>query len=450
MHAVLVAALLGCAASEAERPDIVLISVDTLRADRIGSYGAGRDTSPHIDQFAAEGARFSNVLAPTSWTLPSHVSLLTGMDILVHRVIEPSDRIDPHRRTLGQELAARGYHTAGFVSAPYLHAAYGFDRGFGRYENFGVPDVVELPPSTSIHDASHADETAPVVIDAAIAWLQGPGAADGRPIFLFVHLWDPHYDYVPPAPYDRIFDTTYRGKLDVRSYEKRIEINAAMPVRDLQHLRALYDGEVRWTDSQIARLTEALRSRGRLDRTVLSIVSDHGEEFFEHGRRGHKRTLFEESVRVPWILRYPPAVSPGTVIASTVSLADVAPTLLDLAGFPSLAEATGRSLAPELSGSERPDRPVLLHVNQLFALRGAGWKVVAGGGQPLFYDLRRDPGEMAPQPAEDAAPKRLAELHRRIAAERSAAAALVWDRPRDVKLDDATRARLRELGYLDE
>jgi arylsulfatase A-like enzyme len=183
---------------------------------------------------------------------------------------------------------------------------------------------------------------------------------------------------------------------------------------------------------------------------VLTVVSDHGEEFFEHGRRGHSHTLFEESVRIPWILRYPPRVEPGTVVAATVSLADVAPTLLDLAGLAPLPEATGRSQVPELTGEERPERPVLLHVKQRFALRGTGWKVILEGDDARYYDLRADPGETAGQAASEVAPERLAELRRRIADDRALAARLPWGRRGKVELDAATRERLRVLGYLDD
>jgi len=443
-------AVLGCTPGGAAAPDVVLVSIDTLRADRLGSYGAGRDTSPNIDRLAAEGARFAQAFAPTSWTLPSHVTLLTGMGVFAHRVTALRDRIDSQRRSISQVLSDRGYRTAAFVSAPLLHRAYGFDRGFEIYQNFGVPeDAQTFPPTESMQRESHDDETAERVIDAAIAWLDSEAAHGGRPIFLFVHLWDPHYDYVPPEPYDRFFDPDYRGDLDVHEYELRVEINVLMPPRDLYHLRTLYDGEIRWTDSQLGRLIEALRRRGRFDESIFALVSDHGEEFLEHGRRGHRRTVYDESVRVPWILRFPPRVAAGTVVQSTVSLADVAPTLLDLAGAPPLSESTGRSQLPELAGRKLPEVPVLLSIADITALRGSGWKVVRLGDEAVYFDLRADPAERDGQPAAEAAPERLEQLDRRLAAERAFAAGLRWDRPEAVKLDAATRARLRELGYLD-
>ena len=446
----LTAAALGCTPGGAGAPDVVLVSIDTLRADRIGSYGAGRDTSPNIDRLAAEGARFAAAFAPTSWTLPSHMTLLTGLGIFAHRVSAVAQRLDPQRRTIAQELSDLGYRTAAFVSAPLLHRAYGFDRGFGIYRNFGVPEAAPaFPPTRSQQRASHHDETAEQVIGAAIAWLDSEPVRAGQPVFLFVHLWDPHYDYVPPEPYDRLFDPGYRGDLDVRDYEERIEINALMSPRDLNHLRALYDGEIRWTDSQLGRLVEALRRRGRFDETVFALVSDHGEEFFEHGRRGHKQTVYDESVHVPWILRFPPRIAAGTVVRSTASLADVAPTLLDLAGLPPLADSTGRSQLPELAGRQRPEVPVLLSVEQTTALRGSGWKVAQQGDRAVYFDLRADPAERDGRPAADAAPERLAQLERRLAAEREFAARLSWDGAEPVKLDAATQARLRELGYVE-
>jgi arylsulfatase A-like enzyme len=444
---------LACSPRDELRPDVVLVSIDTLRADRVGVYGANRDTSPQLDRLAREGARFDAAFAPTSWTLPSHVSLLTGMSMLRHRVIENSDRIDGRRRSVAQQFADEGWLTAGFVSAPYLHEAYGFARGFSLYRNFGVGGAVAaLPPTQEEHRRSHGEDTAEQVIDAALAWLADRRGDPAQPIFLFVHLWDPHYDYAPPEPYDRMFDPDYSGSLDVSHYEERADLRQQMSSRDLQHLRALYDGEVRWTDSQVGRLLAALQARGRWDDTLVSVSSDHGEEFFEHGRRGHSHQLFDESVRVPWILRFPRAIAPGTVVTSPVSLAEVAPTLLELAGLPPLAEASGRSQAPELAGKLRDERPVLLSVRQRFALRGASWKVLgAGPGEPaLHFDLATDPAEVRGRPAEEVAPERLAELVNRIAADRAAAERLHWDGDRTVELDASTTERLRELGYLDE
>jgi len=445
------ALLLACGPSSPP-PNVVLVSIDSLRADHLGAYGAGRDTSPNIDGIASEGALFETVMAPTSWTLPSHVTLLTGQSIPVHGVAGRLDRLDPARITLAQQLSAAGYVTAGFVSAPFLHAAYGFARGFDVYENLGAAAKMESLPVRAVDNlASHRDSTAGVVVDRALQWLDARPDADA-PFFLFVHLWDPHYDYDPPAPYDTLFDREYDGTLDATSYALNPGIHAGIGERDKQHLRALYDGEVRWTDAQLGRLFDALRRRGELDRTLVSIVSDHGEEFFEHGRKGHDKTLFEESVRVPWILRLPGRIEAGRRVTGPVSLEDVAPTLLDVAGVAPLGEATGHSRAAHLSGDAAPPGdPVLLVLRSQAALRGPDWKIIVDRrrGDGRYYDLARDPAEQHPEEAGGVARERLEALRARLASDAKLRDSLRWEGAGEAPLDAGTRERLRELGYLE-
>jgi len=442
---------LGCGAPEPAPPppNLVLISIDSLRADRLGCYGAERDTSPAIDALCRSGVRFLQAVAPTSWTLPSHVTLLTGLPIQSHRVVHQEVRIDPARRLLAEHLSGLGYRTAGFVSAPFLHAFYGFDRGFGTYLNFGA--AAQGPPSDEIHAGSHHDETAPEVIDAALGWLAGQPLGGATPWFLFVHLWDVHYDFLPPAPYDRIFDPDYEGDLDPRNFNDNKAIHAGMPARDLTYLRALYDGEIRWLDSQLSRLLGVLEAREARERIVIAVVSDHGDEFFEHGKKGHFKALYEESVRIPWILVDRGRLAPRELDA-VAGLDDVAPTLLGLAGLPPLPEALGRNLAPALEAGEAiASEPKLLSLRQVRALRGDGWKLVHDPltGYASHYDLRADPGEQRPQPARTHAPERLAELERAEQAAERHAAGLVWSGAEATGLSPELEARLRELGYLE-
>jgi len=453
------ALLVGCALAlpllvggcrEAGPPNLVLISIDSLRADRLGCYGAERDTSPAIDRLAEEGVRFETAVAPTSWTLPSHVTLLTGLSIPAHRVAGPKQRIDAARTLLAEHLAGVGYETAGFVSAPFLAHAYGFDRGFSVYRNFASIEESARPVTLKSHRESHADENAPAVIGAALEWLgeREPGAA---PFFLFVHLWDVHYDYIPPEPYDAIFDPDYQGDLDVRDYSFNRSIDENLPERDLQHLWALYDGEIRWLDSQLKPLLDALREGPHSGRTMISLVSDHGEEFFEHRRKGHWQTLFEESVRVPWIIRYPGEIRAGTAIGGVASLEDVAPTLLALIGAPPLPEATGRNLATHVRSGRAAKRPVLLNLEKMVALRGPSWKVIAPGegGPPLYYDLEEDPEERDPRPARRVAPGALRELRRRMATELARARSLHWEGSGPAELEPDLQEKLEELGYIE-
>lgn len=439
----------GCGGSEPAAPNILLISIDSLRADRLGCYGADRDTSPAMDALAAEGVLFENAVAPTSWTLPSHVTLMTGLSTRAHRVNSPGRRIDPARRLLAETLREHGYRTAAFVSAPYLHRAYGFDRGFERYENLqgsrAATRVPSFPPSEEDHQGSHLDQTAGEVVDRTLAWLDEQPLGGAR-WFAFVHLWDVHYDYLPPAPYDAYFDTGYRGEIDGRAFLANPRVFPGMPAEDLEQLRLLYDREVRAVDAQIARLLEALRARETLERILVVLVSDHGDEFFEHGHKGHTRTLFEESVRVPWILRLPDRAFAGRRIRAVASLEDVAPTLLALAGLAPLEQATGRDWSPALRGDALPNRPALLTFAPFVALRGEDWKLIVNARTQAarYFDLKEDPKEQRPL----AAPReKLQLLQDRLKAVQAHADALPWRGDDEVRLDPETRERLRELGY---
>jgi arylsulfatase A-like enzyme len=402
-----------------------------------------------MDRLAREGARFENAFAPTSWTLPSHVTLLTGLSIPAHGVARAVDRIDPARRLLAEHLAAAGYETAGFVSAPFLDRAYGFDRGFSVYTNFALIEEAPGAPSVESHLASHDDETAPQVVDAALSWLEGRDPA-GSPFFLFVHFWDVHYDYVPPEPYDALFDPDYAGDLDVRDYELNEAIHAGLPARDIEYLKALYDGEIRWLDSQLERLLDALSRRSDARRTLISLVSDHGDEFFEHRNKGHMHNLYDESVRVPWILRFPGQIRGGTEIGGVASLEDVAPTLLGLMGAPPLAEAGGRNLSQRVREGRSTEAPVLLNLGEAAALRGSTWKVIAIPGRPAaYFDLEIDPGERSPQLARRAAPDRILELRQRMGAEAQRGDLLPSSENQPAEIGPELREKLRRLGYLD-
>ena len=206
--------------------------------------------------------------------------------------------------------------------------------------------------------------TSPRLIDRAVAWLQGWRAErQDRPFFLFLHLWDVHYDYAPSPPYDRLFDPDYSGTSTFFDFESNEKINSGMPKRDLAHLVALYDGEIRFTDEHLGRLFAWLEGAGLRDDTIVVVTADHGDEFFEHGQSGHRKTLYEESIRVPFVLRYPRRVPGGQVIDELVRLMDVAPTVLSLAGVErpkafGLTEGPkrGRSLdlSPWIVGADSP------------------------------------------------------------------------------------------------
>jgi len=333
------------AAEEVPHVDnVVLISIDSLRADHLGCYGNARDTSPVIDRVAREGVRFANAISPSSWTLPAHASLLTGRYVLSHGVIARTDEIPPGVATLAELLRHDGFSTGGVISTVWLQPQYGFDRGFGYYDDSsskGKTWYEEL-------DLESASE----VTGHALSWLR---RQHGRRFFLFVHFWDVHYDYMPPAPYDKMFDPDYAGSVTGRNFKYNKAIWHGMPKRDLEHVVALYDGEIRWVDEHLAEILAALDEMGVSDRTAVIVTADHGDEFFEHGGKGHQRTLYREVVHVPLIMRVP-GIAGGRVVQEPVSLVDVMPTVLELVGAQTPARVDGTTLVPALVGGKASDR----------------------------------------------------------------------------------------------
>jgi len=316
--------------------NVILISIDSLRADRVGCYGNKREVSPTLDRLAAEGVRFSETMSTTSWTLPAHMSLLTGRYLLSHGVITLADRLPDGVPTLAGQLRAAGLATGAIVSVPQLGAAYGFGRGFDDYDDQTIP-------SPTWYDAL-TDEPAPTVTSLGIKWVQNHWS---KRFFLFLHYWDVHYDYAPPAPYDTMFDPDYRGTVTGVGFFDNESINAHMPQRDLEHIMAAYDGEIRWVDDHIGQLVAALEELDLMKNTAIIITADHGDEFFEHGAKAHGRTLYREVVHVPLIIRAP-GIPPGQVIDAPASLADIMPTVLELTGSNSPPELDGTSLLPTI------------------------------------------------------------------------------------------------------
>lgn len=434
------------------RPNLILVSIDSLRADHLGCYGYARDTSPRIDALAAAGARFEQALSSTSWTLPAHAGLFTGLYDSTHGVVDNGLALSDAHVTLAELLQSRGYHTAGFFGGPYLHPTFGLAQGFDVWRSC----MSGLPADASARDVrsaamradapAHDDVTGPRTLAEVEAWL---ARAPAQPFFLFLHLWDVHYDYIPPAELVERFDPGYRGPIDGRGVATDPAIHAGMPARDLQHLIARYDGEIRATDDVLARILDALEARGLLADAVVVVTADHGEEFFEHGDKGHQRTLFDEVLRVPLVVWAPGRVAPGTVPAEQVRLVDVLPTLARWAGVEEPLAVQGRDLVPLLRGEPWVETPALceLSVNQgaLFALRTRAEKLVRDehSGLAQRFDLASDPLEREPRPLADPAPldaaRRAAQGFGRFLATRA---------PGTSEPDAELLEALRRLGYV--
>lgn len=355
--------LLACSASmppgDPARPDIVLVSIDSLRADHLGSYGNPRQPSPFLDRLAAEGTRYTRAKASSPWTLPSHVTMLSGVWPTEHGVIEDTLAIPPDLRWLPAQLQAAGWATAGFVATVYVSKTYGFDRGFDRFEDFGIREADNLDHPV------RADR----VVDEALAWGREQG---GKPAFVFLHLYDVHYPYLPPEPYNTRYDKA--GTRKSTAYKKYdYYLKNTLGQQRLEHLGAQYDECIAYVDDQLARFAAGWSRPVR-----FVITADHGEELGERGSWGHAHTLYPEVLDVPLIVTGTgPAVDgtlPGTI--------DVATRIAALAGIPWAARDAAQ--------------PFLMETSRFDTARIG----ILDGARRLDVDLRHNRRELFEDPAE--------------------------------------------------
>ena len=433
-----------------ERPEapaisgpVVLIVVDTLRADHLGLLGHDRPTSPRLDAWARSGHVFERAFAPSPWTLPSMGSLLTGRWPAAHAagvMIERAPRrrfgvLASRRRgivSLAEHLAAAGLRTSAVVSNPYLGPQFGLDRGFDEYDAARLVD--------------ERMRRADAGVDAALGVLERQ--PDAR-FFLMLHLYDPHLRYDAPAPERGRFTKEVEGAslaLPIEDVEALRTAAATLTPEDRRFVAAAYDEEIAFVDRQLERVRQALAARGWLEAAWIVLTSDHGEELFDHGGFEHGHALWQALLHVPLIV-WGPGVEPGRS-AAPVSLVDVAPTLLDALRLPADATADGVSLLPLLRGGTAPPPRTLLAEGMYY---GGERKAIVRWPHKLVFnprnglrrlvDLERDPaeakalGEAARATADDL--QRELEAHIRRHAKPSS----------EAELDDELRRQLEALGY---
>jgi arylsulfatase A-like enzyme len=411
---VVVGILTGCISSRDAGPvNVVFISIDSLRADHVGCYGYGRNTTPVLDTLAAQGAVFENVVAESSWTLPTHVTMLTGSSSLTHGVNGfVGSRMDRNQVTLAGRMQQAGYRTWGIYSGPYLHPVFGLGRGFDGYESVlgdtGL-DAQDFDLGRAGADRtimaesarSHRMVTSDLVSEKAVEFIR---AQAGRPFFLFLHYFDVHYDYIPPEEIWRQFDPDYDGTLTGENFRRNSEIHRDMDRRDLHHILALYDGEIYYTDRAIGKVLDGLDELGLTEDTLVVVTSDHGDEFFEHGSKGHAQTLFDEVLMVPLIMRFPGRIEEGLRIREQVRHLDIAPTLASFAGLEASPADEGRDLRSALmKGEVLPMAGAVSSLNRngrLLSYRNPGMKYLVHRGRTeiteRLFDLSTDPEEQVP------------------------------------------------------
>jgi arylsulfatase A-like enzyme len=329
---------------------IILISIDTLRADHLGCYGYPRETSPQIDLLASQGVTFLNTYASSPWTLPSHVSLLTSLHGVHHQVYYEDESLDPSLPTLADILRQRDFYCSAFTGGGFVSAVYGFSKGFDSYSD----------DAGSVFRQDSAEH----LFRLASEWLENH---KDKSFFLFLHTYQPHNPYACPYPFKTMFvkEGAPWRHLDLTSHlGGKPGIFVPLTDNERQNAIGLYDGEIRYTDEKlIGPLMDRLREIGIYEQTMVVFVSDHGEEFFDHGGWGHGHNLYDESLKVPLIIKFPDSLYKGQRISSIVSLVDVFPTILEAMGVnPSELTIDGRSLFSMIEGKEKKDREFLADI----------------------------------------------------------------------------------------
>lgn len=416
--------------------NVLIILLDTVRADHLSCYGYNRETTPFIDSLAEAGTIALRCQGQASWTLPSMTSILSGRTPVEHGAGRRNGifhGVAPELPWLPHAFHGEGYRTAAFFNVMFMNEDFGFHRGFQHFDCQGVASGNSL-------------RKAGPTVDDFLQWLD---SSDGsKPFFAAVHFYDPHIPYDPPQPFDTIYtDPEYRGEYGREwgtGVSEMMAVNAGsvVPSRaDLENLEALYDGEIHYTDAQIGRLLQELRARGLGDNTVIIIVGDHGEEFLEHGGIEHGRTLYQELTHVPLVISGP-GFSGGRVIERPVAQIDLAATVAAAAGI----EYPVSDNSVNLSDAVLPEREIGAS-GVLWRAEGDLVSIVSGDRKVIWsveddslecFDLGSDPDEGSPS-----------EMMQDLAD----AAGYYWATPpeaspSEVNYSETAARELRNLGYI--
>lgn len=364
--------------------NLVLISIDTLRADRLGCYGYPKPTSPALDKIASEGLLFENMYTPSPWTLPAHMSLLTGLYPSRHGVKSRGTKLPNGVDTLAEVLSGHGFATAAVINYLYLDQRFGFAKGFDYYKQ--IPEN-----QTTKGAASTINSLAKKLL------LNRPD----KPFFFFLHYFDVHSDYTPKDRYKKQFTTPYQGIADgstiqLMAFRKGLVL---LSQKDIQHFSDLYDGEIRQLDDELGKLFLFFKEQGLWEQTLLIVTSDHGEEFLEHGGVLHGQTQYQESIHVPMIM-HGPGIPKSKRIEGNSSLVDVMPTVLGMLGIETPDTLDGIDLQPTWGSSETklPSRFIFAEADHHDIKRAVfhqhyklHYDLLTKKSQ--LYDLTKDPNE---------------------------------------------------------
>ncbi len=415
--------------------NLILLTLDTLRADHLGCYGYFRETSPAIDRLAGESAVFDNAIIPSPFTAPSHATMLTGLYPAGHGVLTNGYRLVSANRSLAEVLRDSGYRTAGFVAARrVLGRRFGFGQGFEVFEE------------------GEADQRRAAEVNREVtAWLETLG--DGERFFAWIHYYDIHCDYQAPEPWFELFCPGYGGDIDPHGKCGKSYYNSAeLDDEDLDYVRSLYDGEIRYVDEQISGLLDRLAETGLLHRTIIVITSDHGESLGERGLVGHNLCLYDYEIRVPLIIRHPGLAAAPSRIGNLVSTASLMPSLLELLGIAHHGDLDETSFAGLLHG--RPRRPSFGFSHtapegqaaQLFSIRTRDRKLILNpDGRQEFYSLNNGVEQDPPAGDRDQSAEQLRNALSRWILHREERAS-----GKGQAVSDEVKQQLKALGYVNQ
>ena len=397
-----------------KKPNILLITLDTVRADYLSCNGSKKVRTPHLDRLARGGVNFTRARTSVPLTLPAHASIMTGNYPPVHGVRDNGTyRLPGEQLTLAEILDGQGYETAAFVGAFVLDRHFGLAQGFDVYDEGNWGNIAGL-------ENLAAERSADAVHDAFSSWLKG--RTGGRPFFAWVHLYDPHAPYTPPEPFRKIY--------------------AGDP----------YAGEVAYTDAVVGKIIEDLETQKLLGSTLVAVVGDHGEGLGEHGERTHSLLIYNSTIHVPMLLYFPGLIPPGTTVEHLTRTIDLAPTILDYLGV-SQTVGQGTSLRPLVDGKGR-DEEILAYSESLYPSLNLGWSELRAletgehrfilAPRPELYDLAEDPGER--ENRFDSNPTVAGRLERSLETLMESMGPSIGQAEQAV--DPQTEEMLRSLGYI--
>jgi choline-sulfatase len=397
-----------------QQPNLLLITIDTLRADYLSCNGSKNVQTPHLDRLAGGGVNFTRARTAVPLTLPAHASIMTGTYPPIHGVRDNGAfRLPEDQVTLAEVLEGRGYETVAFIGAFVLDREFGIAKGFDVYEE-GAWGTVDTTSSLA------AERNADAVYDAFSVWFNARSAT--TPFFAWIHLYDPHAPYTPPEPFrTRFADNPYAG-------------------------------EIAYTDAVVGRIVGDLESRGLLDSTLVAVVGDHGEGLGEHGEQTHSLLIYNSTIHVPMILHFSGRIPPGTTVGHLTRTIDLAPTILDYLGV-SQPFGQGASLRPLVDGGS-PDTAIVAYSESLYPSLNLGWSELRSlessryrfilAPRPELYDLMADPGER--KNLIDSNRATADQLERRLESLMESMRQPAADSKQ--KIDSRTEEMLRSLGYI--